>query len=133
MASVFKLGRDKGKRNASWYFEYVDQHGKKRMRKGFTDKTLTRQLANKMELESRQRRLGLVDTEEEERVQRRSSSIEKHLLDYEKSLKAKENSPKYNKLTMGRIHRIKPACHQLALLGILRRRLSRRGTKISVI
>jgi hypothetical protein len=35
MASVFKLGRDKKKKNAPWYFEYKDQDGKKRMRKGF--------------------------------------------------------------------------------------------------
>ena len=38
MASVFKRGRDKGKKGASWYFEYRDEFGKKRMRKGFTDK-----------------------------------------------------------------------------------------------
>ena len=110
MASVFKLGRDKGKRDASWYFEYVDQNGKKRMKKGFTDKALTRQLANKAELESRQRQLGLVDAEDEERLQRRNSAIEDHLSDYEKSLRAKENSPKHVKLTLGWIRRIVDGC-----------------------
>ena len=52
MASVFKLGRDKKKRNSIWYFEYQDHQGKKRMRKGFTDKSLTEQLAVKLETEA---------------------------------------------------------------------------------
>ena len=110
MASVFKLGRDKGKRNASWYFEYVDHKGKKRMKKGFTDKALTQDLANKMQLESRKRSLGLIDSEEEERRDRQSSSIEQHLVDYEKSLLAKQNSQKHVKLTLSRIRKIISGC-----------------------
>jgi hypothetical protein len=47
MASVFKLGRDKGKKNSPWYYQYIDHDGKKRMRKGFTDRSLTLQAAAK--------------------------------------------------------------------------------------
>lgn len=110
MASVFKLGRDKGKRNACWYFEYVDHRGKKRMKKGFTDKSLTKDLANKMELESRQRKLGLIDPDGESRAQKQKSRIDDHLKHYEKSLNAKENTDKHIKLTMGRIRRIVTGC-----------------------
>ena len=58
MASVFKRGRDKGKRGAAWHFEFIDEKGKPRMRKGFTDKGLTQQLANKVEAEAKLRRDG---------------------------------------------------------------------------
>ena len=110
MASVFKLGRDKGKRGAHWYFEYQDHLGKKRMKKGFTDKGLTKQLAAKMEMESRQRRLGLIDAEQEEHAEIRKSDVEKHLKDYERSLRSKENSEKHVKLTLSRVRRIVDGC-----------------------
>ena len=110
MASVFKLGRDKGKRNTAWYFEYKDHLGKKRMKKGFTDKALTKQLAAKLEHEARQRRLGLIDAEKEELAESRNSAISVHLEDYRKSLVAKENSPKHVKLTLSRVRRIVEGC-----------------------
>lgn len=115
MASVFKLGRDKGKRNAHWYFEYQDQHGNRRMKKGFTDKWLTRQLAAKMEMESRQRRLGLIDVEQEVLAERKSSAVAKHLQDYDHSLRAKENTDKHVNLTLSRVRRIVNDCEFLIL------------------
>lgn len=38
MASIFKRGRDKGKRNAAYYVSYTDHNGRRRTAKGFTDK-----------------------------------------------------------------------------------------------
>ena len=58
MASIFKRGKNKGKKGTKWNFEYVDENGKKRMRTGFTDKELTRELAIKLETEAKKRRLG---------------------------------------------------------------------------
>jgi len=110
MSSIFKLGRDKGKRNAHWHFEYLDENGKKRMKKGFTDKGLTQQLAAKMEMGSRQRRLGLIDGEQEERTERRKSDIREYLQEYHTSLEAKENTKKHVKLIMGRIKRVVKGC-----------------------
>ena len=110
MASVFKLGRDKGKRNASWYFEYKDHLGDKRMKKGFTDKALTKQLASKLEMEARQRRLGLIDVEKEEIAEIKNSAIGEHLEGYRKSLIAKENSEKHVRLTLSRVRRIVEGC-----------------------
>jgi len=118
MSSIFKLGRDKGKRNAHWYFEYQDHRGKKRMKKGFTDKGLTQQLAGKMEMESRQRRLGLIDAELEEQAERRKDGLQEHLKAYRSSLLAKKNTEKHVKLTLGRIERIIKGC-RLATLGDL--------------
>ena len=110
MGEPFRLGRDKGKRRAYWYFNYVDEYGKRRMKKGFTDKALTRQLAEKLEFEGRQRRLGLIDTKQEKLAKAQQSSIEPHLVEYEKSLRAKENSDKHIKLTMSRIRKIVAGC-----------------------
>ncbi len=118
MASVFKLGRDKRKKNAAWYFEYLDHNSKKRMKKGFTDKALTTQLANKMELESRQRRLGLIDADQEEQRDQLDSLVESHLSDYEKSLKAKQNTEKHVKLTMSRVRKITSGCEFIKLRDI---------------
>lgn len=52
MASIFKLGKDKRRKGAPYQIEYVDHTGKKRRRKGFSDKGLTMQLAARIEKRS---------------------------------------------------------------------------------
>ena len=115
MASVFKLGRNKRKKNSPWYFEYKDENGKKRMMKGFTDKALTEQLAVKMETEVRLRTMGLVDPEQDRRKERRESPIAQQLTSFETHLERKKNSAKHISLTMGRIRRIVDGCEFEAL------------------
>jgi site-specific recombinase XerD len=110
MASVFKLGRDKKKKSSPWYFEYKDQHGKKKMRKGFTDKSLTEQLAMKLETEARLRTMGFIDAEQEERAEQKTSEVQEHLVAFRKSLGAKKNTDKHVKLTLSRIERIIDGC-----------------------
>lgn len=110
MASVFKLGRDKKKRNAVWYFEYRDHNGKKRMRKGFTDKSLTEQLAIKLETDARLRRMGYIDESQAELAEGKKSALSKHLDDFERGLSNRKNTPKHVKLTMGRVRRIVTGC-----------------------
>ena len=80
------------------------------MKKGFTDKALTKQLAAKLESESRQRRLGLIDIEEEEKFKKKQSPIAEHLDDYKKALGAKDNSEKHVKLTLSRIQKVIDGC-----------------------
>ena len=60
MASEFNLGRDKAGRGRPGTSEYKDHDGKKGMRKGFTNKALTEQLAVKLETGPRLRTMGLV-------------------------------------------------------------------------
>ena len=110
MASVFKRGRDKGKRGSAWHFEFVDENGKRRMRKGLTDKSLTQQLANKLETEARLRRDGLIDTEQETTNVRRKSPIEDQLAAFKRSLEFKKNTPKHVKLTLSRVRRVIVGC-----------------------
>lgn len=110
MASVFKLGRDKGKRNASWYYQFIDHDGQKRMRKGFTDKSLTTQAAAKAEHEARMRKTGLIDPQQEILADKRKSDIQNHLEDYRKSLLNKGTTTKHVELTLTRIKRIIEGC-----------------------
>jgi hypothetical protein len=110
MASVFKLGRDRKKRHAFWYYEFEDENGQKRMRKGFTDKSLTEQLAVKCENEARLRRMGLIDPVLEKAAATKKSDLSKLLKAYEKDLGRRENTKKHVKLTMGRVRRVIDAC-----------------------
>ncbi len=76
MASVYKKARDKkknGGKGACYYFDYVNQHGKRVTEKGFTDKQKTRDLATKREDEARQRRSGLIDPVQEQLADHRKT------------------------------------------------------------
>jgi excisionase family DNA binding protein len=94
MASVFKRGKDKGKRNAPWYFEYKDAHGKRKMRKGFSDKNLTKQLANKLETEARLRREGLRNGDDDPSDEK-GLLLSDHLTAFETSLRARKCTEKH--------------------------------------
>ena len=104
MASVFKRGRDEDKRHAFWYISYNDHTGKRRTKKGYTDKGLTEQLAAKIEREVMLRRRGLIDPEDERRLKTKSSPIEEHLEAFQESLG--DNTSKHVKLTMTRVRRV---------------------------
>jgi len=106
MASVFKRKRDSRKRNAPWYVAYNDHLGKRRMRKGFTDKGLTEQLGAKLENEAMLRKRGLIDPAEEEAAERRKTPIAELLAAFETSLQRSDNTRKHVGLTMARIRRI---------------------------
>ena len=118
MPSVFKLGRDKNKKNAPWYFEYKDQDGSKRMKKGFTDKATTEQLAVKLETEARMRSMGLIDADQENKAKLRNSPLKQHLKDFRKSLEAKDNTEKNVNLLMKRVVRIVEGCEFATLADI---------------
>jgi len=108
MASVFKRGRDQGKRRTPWYFAFTDHAGKRRVRKGFTDKVLTEQLAAKAENESMLRSRGLIDPQSERLAEERGLPIEKHLKAFEQSLA--KTTGKHVKLTISRVRRLIQGC-----------------------
>lgn len=104
MASVFKRGRDKTKRRSVWYISYDDHEGKRRTKKGFTDKGLSEQLGAKLEHEAMLRKRGLIDAEGERRTEQQKAPIDGHLEAFEESLS--DNTGKHVRLTMSRIRRI---------------------------
>jgi hypothetical protein len=64
MASIYKKGRDKSKKRATYWIDYVEHDPEtgvdyRTTAKGFTDKGKTEQLAAKLEYEAHQRRTGL--------------------------------------------------------------------------
>jgi integrase len=108
MASVFKRGRDKKKRRPHWYISYTDHTGRRRTKKGFTDKALSEQLGAKLENEAMLRQRGLIDPEDERIATQKATLLTVHLSGFEKSLAP--NSSKYVKLVMNRVKRIIAEC-----------------------
>ncbi len=104
MASIFKRGRDKKNRYATYWIEYKDHLGKRRTRKGFTDKSLTEQLASKLEQEARLRKTGMIDPAEERLAEYGKAPIGLHLDAFAKHLQ--KNTPKHSSLTMTRVRRL---------------------------
>ncbi|MCA9102376.1 MAG: tyrosine-type recombinase/integrase [Planctomycetales bacterium] len=108
MASVFKRGRDKGKRRAHWYVAYTDHNGRRRTQKAFTDKSLSEQLGAKLENEAMLRQRGLIDPEDERIAGQRATLLSVHLDAFDRSLAP--NSEKYAKLVMSRVRLLIKEC-----------------------
>ena len=104
MASIFKRGRDSKKRRAVWYFSYDDEHGKRRTKKGFTDKRATEDLAIEIECQVRRKKEGLVDPNDVKRKIASETPIEQHLTAFEASMS--QATGKHSNLTMTRIRRM---------------------------
>ena len=101
---AYKRKQDAGRKRQAWYICYKDHDGRKRTKKGFTDKKETELLAAKLELDAMRRREGLIDPEEEKQAERRKTPLHDHLEDFEKSLV--RTTGKHVKLTMPRVRRI---------------------------
>ena len=105
MASVYKRDSERHKKNAPYYVAFTDHEGKRRNRKGFTDRGLTEQLGAKLENEVMLRRRGLIDpVQETPRPSRRSRRSRGT---WRPSRRASPTTtPKHVKLTMTRVRRV---------------------------
>ncbi|MBL8826452.1 MAG: tyrosine-type recombinase/integrase, partial [Planctomycetaceae bacterium] len=110
MASVFKRKADRGKRNAVYWIQYFDHNGKRRTKKGFTDKQLSEQLASKLENDAHQQRTGLVDPQQFRLAEHRRVLMADHLTDYEAGLRRRDTTAKHVILTMTRVRRVMEGC-----------------------
>jgi len=110
MASIYKLTRDKKKKNATYWVSFQDHEGNRRTKKGFTDKQLTQQLAARLEDEVRLRKTGMIDADLESNAKRNQVSIKEHLQEFEQSLIRRNNTEKHVRLMVGRIQRIVEGC-----------------------
>lgn len=108
MASLYKRGRDRGKKRSCWYFTYSDADGKRRTMKGFTDRGETQQLAARVEHEADLRRRGLIDPATERVAQRRKQPLGEHLEAFQAKLGT--TTPKHVSLMMSRIRKIVAGC-----------------------
>jgi integrase len=112
MASIAKLSRDRRKKGAAYYIQFLDHNGKRRTTKGCPDKGVTEAKAAKIETVVERIKLGLAKEAELDELLGRPSQVgwEPHLLAFEASLKRKENTPKYNRQTISRIRTVLTGC-----------------------
>jgi hypothetical protein len=104
MASVYKRKCDRHRKNAPYYVAFNDHEGKRRSRKGFTDRGLTEQLGARLEHEVMLRRRGLIDPVQEKLAAHKARPVEEPLAAFEKGLA--HATPKHVRLTMTRVRRI---------------------------
>jgi integrase len=96
------------KKNAPYYVAFNDHEGKRRSRKGFTDRGLTEQLGARLEHETMLRRRGLIDPVQEKLAAQKARPVEEHLTAFEKGLG--HATPKHVRLTMTRVRKIVEGC-----------------------
>jgi integrase len=105
MASIYKRTKRK---NEPYTIQYVDHLGKRRTKKGFTDKGLTEELATKLESAARMRTSGLVDPIQDKVALHNLSSMDDHLGVFAENLA--HNSPKYTQLALSQVRRVVLGC-----------------------
>lgn len=106
MASIFKRGRDEGKRGSCWWINYKDSDGKRRRKKGFTEKQRTEQLAAQLESDAKAIRDGLVDQSDLIALENKRLPIAQHVAAYRLHLgRNKQTTEKHITLVVGRIER----------------------------
>lgn len=76
MAFIYKRTEDGPKKKAHWYVAYQDENGKRRTRKGFTDKGLTEQMAARIEQEVMLKKRGLIDPAHEKMADQKAPDRE---------------------------------------------------------
>jgi integrase len=105
MASISKLSRDRRKKGAPYYIQFLDHEGKRRTTRGCPDKGVTEAKAAKIETVVERIKLGIAEVAELEGLLGREtcSSWRPQATAYEESLHRKGNTAKHVKLTMARL------------------------------
>lgn len=121
MATIYKRGKDKKDRQATYWIQYLDHNGKRRQVKGFTDRSLSDQLAAKLESEARQRKHGLIHPDQERAADQRRLPIATQVEAFRKGIA--HNTPKYVNQTVNRVKRVIAGCGFGSLAEVDRGRL----------
>jgi integrase len=100
MASVFK-----SKGASAYTVLYMDEHGKRRKKKGYTDKRESERLAKELEDRARKIKDGLIDPKAEAFRTHEGTLLAEHLADFERSILAKGATTKHVAMTGQRIRR----------------------------
>lgn len=83
------------KRGMKWYAIFTDHQGRQRQKSGYTDKTETIRLANRLEDEARRIRLGDVDPQADARRIERAKPANDHLASFKAHMASKKRHPKH--------------------------------------
>jgi len=105
MASIRKLSRDRSKKGAPYYIQFLDHEGKRRTTKGCPDKGVTEAKAAKIETAVQRIKIGLADQSELDELlgKAQSDAWDEQIKAFEASLKRKNNTPKHVCLTVNRV------------------------------
>jgi integrase len=104
VASIFK--KDKHRKNSPWYIDYFDEHGQRQRVKGCPDRTVTEQIARKLESDVELRRRGIIDPRADRRAAAERKPLVDHLADFHGALLAKGNTAKHADLHVSRALRV---------------------------
>ncbi len=111
MASVYKRESDKARGKAGrWTIVYLDEHGRRKARVGYTDKAESLRLAHKLETEAGQIRAGLIDPADLSRREEESRPIAAHVEDYRLYLVASGDTGKHGGEVKTALSRLFAAC-----------------------
>jgi integrase len=91
VASVFKFPKNA----LTWTVVYTDQHGKRRKKKGYTDKRESERLGMKLEERARKIRNGDIDPKDEKYREHEAVPLVYHLEDFKRSVRGKGATPKH--------------------------------------
>ena len=105
MASVRRLSRDRNKKGAPYYIQFLDQEGKRRTTRGCPDKGVSEAKAATIETVVQRIKIGLADRSELDELlgKPQSDAWEEQLKAFEASLKRKNNTSKHVHLTVNRV------------------------------
>ena len=101
MASIFK---SKGK--AEYTVLYMDEHGRRRKKKGYTDKRESERLAKELEDRARKIKDGLADPKAEAYRGHEGMPLIEHLTAFEQSVRAKGSTAKHVHMKAQRTRRV---------------------------
>jgi integrase len=91
VASVFKFPKNA----LTWTVVYTDQHGKRRKKKGYTDKRESERLGMKLEERARKIRNGDIDPKDEKYREHEGVPLVNHLEDFKRSVRGKGATAKH--------------------------------------
>jgi integrase len=106
VASVFKRARDKVRKGSSWYINYTDQSGIRRMVKGCPDKVASEGMARKLESEAELRRRGVIDPKEDGYARQEAKALTAHLADFKAELSARGDGANHARDTVSKATRV---------------------------
>ena len=110
MATIYKRKQDKTKKRSYWYIGFTDHMGKRKTRKGFTDKGETERLAAKLEEESRLIQEGIILPSQAKHGKKKVILLTEHIKAFELHLKNRDTTEAHVKDTAQKIKRIVTDC-----------------------
>lgn len=94
------------KRGENWYYTFVDQDGRKRERKGCSNRRATEDLARAAESEAAKVKAGLADPKDFALKRHESRPITEHLRDWQASIEAGGNTRMHALVTSNRARKL---------------------------